>query len=34
MNQWRHFQISHFVKNQNVIQQLVTCDYNILFVSR
>jgi hypothetical protein len=34
MNQWHHFQISYFVKNQNVMQQSVTCSYNILFVSR
>jgi hypothetical protein len=33
MNQWHHFQISYFIKNQNVMQQSAKCDYNILFVS-
>jgi hypothetical protein len=30
MNQWHHFQISYFVKDQNVTQQSAKCDYNIL----
>jgi hypothetical protein len=34
MNQWCHFQISYFIKNQNVMKQLAKCDYNILFVSQ
>jgi hypothetical protein len=33
MNQWCHFQISYFVKNQNVMQQSATCNYNILYLS-
>jgi hypothetical protein len=26
MNQWHHFQISYSFKNQNVMQELATCD--------
>jgi hypothetical protein len=33
MNQWHHFQISYSFKNQNVMQQSATYDYNNLFVS-
>jgi hypothetical protein len=31
MNKWCHFQISYFIKNENVTQQSAKCDYNILF---
>jgi hypothetical protein len=34
MNQCCHFQISYFIKNQNVMQQSAKYDYNILFVSQ
>jgi hypothetical protein len=34
MNQWCHFQISYSFKNQNVMQQSATYDYNNLFVIR